>query len=302
MLASAGCDSSSSSAQPPQVASVLLDLSGLAWIEGDLFVAVHDSKNNDEEKDRARVSLVRLPMGPDGITFENANLNWPAPLGESNDLESAARIPGEPYVLLMESGDGGKAGDGGNEFQRIFLAEYRNQRLTIENFTDWPVDGGVVNVEGAAVARLGNRFVFIFGERAEDEPSTQIQWAELFLPDLTFGPLRETTYNSPDLTDNRPLVGMDVDDAGNIYIVSAFDPDVDDGPFTSAIWHIGQVVLDDSDEPEVRLFEDPVRLYTLDGFKTESVALRENGGGPEFFAGTDDENYGATLRPLVSPD
>jgi hypothetical protein len=38
----------------------LPDLSGLAWMGEDLFVAVHDAKNPDE-LDRPRVSILALP-------------------------------------------------------------------------------------------------------------------------------------------------------------------------------------------------------------------------------------------------
>lgn len=36
----------------------------------------------------------------------------------------------------------------------------------------------------------------------------------------------------------------------------------------------------------------------VDGFKTESVAVREIDGTVEIFIGTDDENLGNVLRPL----
>jgi hypothetical protein len=52
-------------------------------------------------------------------------------------------------------------------------------------------------------------------------------------------------------------------------------------------------------KPEVILFETPRLKGTLDGFKVESVAIRESDEyGLQIFVGTDDENYGATLRLL----
>ncbi|HYN47229.1 MAG TPA: hypothetical protein VER83_00095, partial [Candidatus Nanopelagicales bacterium] len=66
-----GACASRQAARAPEVdgaglgrASTLPDLSGLAWIEGDRFLAVHDAKYPDEA-DRPRVSLLRLPTGLD---------------------------------------------------------------------------------------------------------------------------------------------------------------------------------------------------------------------------------------------
>jgi len=49
----------------------------------------------------------------------------------------------------------------------------------------------------------------------------------------------------------------------------------------------------------VVLDDEPTLIATLDGFKTESVSVRNN-GQIEVFAGTDDENYGGTMRLLPS--
>ncbi len=57
---------------------------------------------------------------------------------------------------------------------------------------------------------------------------------------------------------------------------------------------IGNVIAGD-----VILDPDPTVKAIVDGFKVESVAVRENGNGVELFVGTDDEDYGGTLRPLV---
>ena len=52
-----------------QRASLMPDLSGLAWIQGDLFLAVHDAKFPDEG-DLPRVSLLEIPEGLDGIQWK----------------------------------------------------------------------------------------------------------------------------------------------------------------------------------------------------------------------------------------
>ena len=100
---------------------------------------------------------------------------------------------------------------------------------------------------------------------------------------------------------------MDVDSAGQIYVAAAFDaeaaglPDPDNGPFASAVYRIG-VVTQSLGIPTVQLFESPLLEGSMDGFKVESIAIREDAEhGFQIFVGLDDENYGATLRLLPEP-
>src|SRR5512134_189984 len=84
---------------PPRFnqASDLPDLSGLVWLGGNRFLAVHDAKVEDEISN-PRVSVIELPANSKGVRWLNRTPNlhelW------SNDLESAARIPGTQDVLL----------------------------------------------------------------------------------------------------------------------------------------------------------------------------------------------------------
>jgi hypothetical protein len=268
----------------------LSDLSGLDWLGGNTFIAVHDAKN-PKELDWPRVSILTLTGTPEGVLFETMPLSWPAPRGASSDLESVAAIPGTDDVLLVESGD-----DGDEEFHRIFLVRWMNDSLAIVEHADWPLD--IFNVEATAVASTGDGFVFVFAERADGEMSTDIQWAVFDPDELVFGPFSSIPFPSPDpMQSSRPLVGMDFDSDGNLYTVSAFDPDDDNGPFTSAVWKVGRVETNGA-MANVVLDAEPELLGRLDGFKTEAVTIREIGGAVEVWAGTDDENFGGLLRLL----
>jgi hypothetical protein len=287
--------------RPPRFhqSSNLPDLSGLAWLGGNRFLAVHDAKV-DGEYANPRVSLIELPVNSKGVRWQQRTLHFHEL--RSNDLESAARIPGTLDVLLVESGDG--LGDAA--FQRIFKARVAGDSVHIVATAQWPVP--INNVEASAVAALGARFVFLFAERAQNLASTDLRWA-LFEPDtLRFGSFSSVTFANPNpAAFNRPLVAMDVDSAGQIYVAAAFDPeaaglpDPDNGPFASAVYRIG-VVTETTGVPAVRLFESPLLEGTMDGFKIESVSIREDAEhGFQIFVGVDDENYGATLRLLPEP-
>jgi hypothetical protein len=281
----------------------LLDISGLAWIQDNTFLAVSDAKNPDE-KEFTRVSLLGLPDSLSGINFNAMKPQFPG--GLSNDLESAAGIPGTNKVLLVESANNNGA------YQRIFLADVEENSVAIKETVTWTDFTSVFNVEGSAVADAHSGLIFIWAERNTQQQSTEIKWTDLQLEPFAIGQsghVNSVTFTLPaDLTDqngdplyNRPIVGLDVDSAGNLYSVASFDPeglvpDPDIGPFRSIVFKIGQVVADD-----IVLDAEPATMSILDSLKVESVAIRENGHGVEIFVGTDDENYGGILRQLPPP-
>lgn len=278
----------------------LLDISGLAWIQDNTFLAVSDAKNPDE-KEFMRVSLLGLPHSLSGINFNVLEPKFPG--GLSSDLESAAGIPGTNKVLLVES-----ANNNGN-YQRIFLADVGEDSVAIKDVVAWTDFTSVFNVEGSAVAATHSGLIFIWAERNTQQQFTEVKWTDLQLEPFAIGQsdhVNAVTFTLPaDLIDrngdplyNRPIVGLDVDSEGNLYSIASFDPeglvpDPDIGPFRSIVFKIGQVVADD-----VVLDAEPTTISVLDSLKVESVAIRENGNGVEIFVGTDDENYGGILRQL----
>ena len=286
---------------PPRFnqASDLPDLSGLVWLGGNRFLAVHDAKIEDEVSN-PRVSVIELPANSKGVRWLNRTPNLHE-LG-SNDLESAARIPGTQDVLLLESGDDLQD----PAYQRIFQVRVVGNSVHVVATAQWPVS--VSNVEGSAIAAVGERFVFLFAERAQNLPTTQLRWAFFEPETLRFGSFNSVTVANPNpAAYNRPIVAMDVDSNGRIYIAAAFDaeaaelPDPDNGPFASAVYRIGTVRATTSGAV-VELLDVPVLAGTMDGFKVESVAIREDAErGVQIFVGLDDENYGSTLRLLPEP-
>lgn len=271
------------------------DISGLAWTGQDSFLAVHDAKNPDEIK-RPRVSLLRLPRILEGVRWRTLIVAWPAPLMESSDLESIARIPGTSRFLLVESGE---SSYNGRRFCRVFLAELKNEQLEILSFTQLPAT--VRNIEGSAVAKLGSRLVFVWAERGDGQVRSKLSWAPLELEPVKLGWPHQTYFRPGKFSGKnwRPVSAIEIDSQGQVYIASAYDPEDDNGPFTSIIWRAGQVKMDRAGRVRVKLFRQPSQLARLDGLKVESIAIREAGQTTfELFAGVDDENYGGALRQI----
>lgn len=280
-------------------ADQLADLSGLAWVGGDKFIAVHDAKTDDSEMLKPRVAQLDIPKDLRGVAHTNRHLTFNEIT--PNDLESIAKIPESPEYLLAESGDSKQD----PSVQRIFKAKLDNGQLKIVSQTQWPIS--ITNVEATAVAKLGETYVFVFAERAENKPDTELSWIVLNPDTMKFAKqVNQITFKSPD-TDrfNRVIVGLDIDPEGIIYSVSAFDaesanlPNPDNGPYASGVYEIGKIGVKNN-APTVELYPEPIERALVDGFKIESIAVRNVEGSkrPQVFIGTDDENYGGVLRQL----
>jgi hypothetical protein len=279
--------------QQVERAPSLPDLSGLAWVEDDLFIGVHDAKPSAGEPELPRISLVRLPRSKrEGVTWEPLALSVPGAGGPISDLESASRLPGGQGFLLAESGQGG------TKARRIFLAVYRNGRLTLDAQAPWPVP--VENVEATEVVQVGQQLLFLYAERANDRGETLLRWAPMSLNPLQFGAFREVVYRGVDPVGDgaRAIVALAADADGVLYSASSYDSGNDGGPFRSVVWRIGRIGTDADGQPQVDL-STPMRLATLDGLKVESIAVRESSeDGRQLYIGTDDEHYGGILRLL----
>jgi hypothetical protein len=272
----------------------LPDLSALAWLDGERFLALHDSKN-PLMPERPRISLIQLPQSFGSQFWKVLSLDWPAPQGLSSDLESIARIPGTASFLFVESGEKYKNNP---QFRRIFHVDFQDEQLKLRSFIELPAT--VTNIEGAAVARLGQRLIFIFAERADSQKATALTWAELQLAPLRLGKFQTVQYRPRAFFGPgwRPVSAIEIDQQGQLYIASAFDPNDDRGPFRSVIWRIGHIT---DRKSRIILSRRPQLIARLDGLKIESLALRQQNGKTELFAGSDDEFYGGALRLIPLP-
>lgn len=283
-----GCAQDGASAGEDWHTSSPPGLSGLAWVRDDLFVGVHDSK----DEGLPRISLVRLPRSKtERGVWRPLRVSSPGSGGSIRDLESVSRIPGGRGFMFAESGQ--KKGK-----KRIFFGELRDEVMTVDAWLDWPVP--VKNVEAAEICRVGPHLVFLYAERAKGQTATLIRWATLTLNPPRFGIFAEVVYAGIDPVGPgaRPISALTVDGDGVLYSAACHDSGEDDGPFRSVVWRIGRIAADAKGNPLVELGE-PVRLATLDGLKVESLAIRESEAtGRQLFIGTDDENHGGVIRLL----
>ncbi|MBF0216091.1 MAG: hypothetical protein HQL30_03740 [Candidatus Omnitrophica bacterium] len=268
-------------------------VSGLAWVFGDTFLAVHDAKFPNDKKG-VRVSLIRLPEGTGGILFTPLEVDFPEE--KSSDLESVARVPGTDLYLLCESSffPGKKPFAG-----RIFLAKPVGKKVKILKTVKWPEP--IENVEGTAVARSGDKYIFIYAERADGKGFSEIRYSEFDPHELKFGEFKPAgifTCPWPNGVYSRAVSELGIDPEGFIYAASTEDTGDDNGPFRGAVYRIGKVDARGPAGP-VALFKGPERIAALDGVKVEGIAARgASGNDTEIFIASDDENYGGIIRKI----
>jgi hypothetical protein len=272
----------------------LPDLSGLTWLKEDSFLAVHDSKSLDPHQ--PKVSLITLPQSSKGLEWRPLTINWQSVDGVAMDLESITPIPDTNLFILAESSNYQK------HRGRLFLMKFENSTLKPIAITNWPQN--IINIEAIATTKLNNQFYFFYAERGADQPSTNICWTTLSLEPFEMGKCHPTQFRTLDPTPHiRQISDLVIAASGNIYIASAFDPNQDNGPFKSSVWKIGKVELDQTNLPQINLIPENQAIAEIDGFKVESLALRPSvNQEPEIFIGTDDENYGGTIRLLPPVD
>lgn len=276
----------------------LPDLSGVAWIEGNCFIVVHDAKDSGFDPS-PRVSLLQLPSDQEKLRWQALTVNWPKLLGISKDLESITAIPETNLFLMAESGDK-------KNYQRLFLLAYEEEvkgqclngtqipQVKIIAETNWAVK--VENVEAIAVTKINDQYLFLYTERADSQTSTEIHWTTLTLDPLKFGEFRSISFQSPFGSGKniRQVSDLAIDTQQNLYIASTYDPG-NTGAFRSAIYRIGRI----SDNNNLILDPIPQKMGEINGLKVEGITIQKLPSGDQIFFATDDENYGGVLRPLL---
>ncbi|WP_240121745.1 MULTISPECIES: hypothetical protein [unclassified Streptomyces] len=315
-LAACGADTRSgagdSSGVAPTAGPVIRaprEFSGIAWLatertpteakgygEGEpqeVFLICHDARDNDAERDLPRLSIVRTPVDTDGIIVQNLDVAFPT---VPNDLESIARLPGRDEALLVESN-----ADGDDPDPTIYLARW-DDRLNVEiaGSVPWPeTPEPLVNVEATAVATVRGKDYFVYAERAEGSDTTAINMTRLTVGrdgTITFGTRwTSVSFTAPEPPGARPASGLDIDNEGNLYISSAYDPG-DLGPFDSAVYRAATVGPGGALGAQLRPVEPPQQLARSSGLKVEGVGLVD--GSFPIFISDDDEDYGGLLRQL----
>ncbi|MDP5316833.1 hypothetical protein [Streptomyces poriferorum] len=266
-------------------------VSGIALVEGAPTgpgladaVVVRDNKGDRE----SRLATVRLRPGDAPVVTE---LPWLGVLPA--DLEALDAVPGRPghYVALAGRG----------EAYHVVVAD---GRATAE---DSPValpgrqDGD--NYESFALHRdRSGRTFAVWATRGSGAQQAVVHAASVRVgPNgLSFGTVsarQEFAVPFPDQDEVRHISDLKVLDDGTVLVSSASDPNVNDGPFASAVYDAGRLTVNRANDAVLRMKPrhalTPLSLFTRqDNRKIEAIAFLPGRLG---LWGTDDENFGGSV-------
>jgi hypothetical protein len=241
---------------------------------GASFVAVFDSKLPGEP----RIAFLDLANGKQPITRD---LKWP---GDNLpvDLEALTRVPDTTDLFV--------AATSGGQLWRLRVQS--NETIELLGLADLP-SADAPEIEGFDVQRLGEKLVAVWAGRGDGAVSgalcAGIYDATTGRPSLS--DRVEFRAPWPDQPTVRHISDLRVDALGIVYVTSSMDPG-NDGPFDSALYIAGTIVLVDG-TPKIQLNKTPIRLRTDRGHKVEALEFVRGTSG--LLLTSDDENAGGAV-------
>jgi hypothetical protein len=258
-----------------------LNISGMALIEDNAertaFLIVHDNKKKKER----RAGMIRINAGqsPVYVPVEWSGDKPPV------DLEALTVIPGRPHNFLALT----SAGD-------IYHLEFDpavNFIRVIKTFTIPSIPVGS-NFEGLSLQKIGGTSLLVWGDRGEDLKPGTLFWSKFDLDTYNFGEVGSAFVKVPYPNSNvRHISDLKVDAEGRIFISSAADPG-DDGPFASAVYTAGRLVLEDASRIGWQQASALPQVFSIADHKIEAFEIVP-GENQKLVFGTDDENLGAAI-------
>ncbi|WNI28209.1 hypothetical protein [Streptomyces sp. ITFR-6] len=271
---------------------ILGGVSGMALVEGapvaqDLAdaVVVRDNKGDHE----SRVATLRLRPGQAPAVRE---LPWLGALPA--DLEALDAVPGRPGHYLAVASRG--------EAYHIVVADGRAVALGGPVALPGRHDGD--NYESFALYRnrTGRTFA-VWATRGSGPREAVVSAAPVrvgaYGPEFgTVTARQEFSVPFPNEDEVRHASDLKILPDGTVMVSSASDPNVDDGPFASAVYEAGRLTVNAAHDAVLRLKPRndlvPFALFTKrDNRKIEAIAFAPGG---QAVWGTDDENYGGSVE------
>lgn len=245
-------------------------ISGVAKFEKG-FLVVHDNK----KKKQPRISYLDK-------SFKLRKLVWPEPK-LPYDLEALHKMPHYTNKFIaMEST--GKA--------YLFFVDPFDFRIELIQTFTLPGISNKMNLEGLAVFNSAQGQVFIYGDRGSNKRSSTLITALYEPANHNIYEVNKFVIELPfPENDKRNIADLAIDNNGGVWTVATSDPG-NDGPFQTAIYHIGQM-----SNVGTFNFNHPSLLKPLmiiDNQKVEAMIFNKE----RLILMTDNENFGATFLQI----
>ncbi len=284
---------------------VHLGYSGMAQINTDTYIVVHDAKSYEEG---ARLGIICLRKNNVPQYVQLKVDEWKHKDGQPNDLESICRLPGRRAEFLAA-----ESGYRKGKFGRLFHIRVQGINAQVLNVYHLPLiadndekhEGD--NIEGLSCSKRGDgRILVILGERggSRQYPTGVLRWGML---DLTKGTLKWINkykeVSAPggwiDPKSRRDISDLHLDDQGTLWSVAIQDAS-DEGPFRSVIYRIA--TIHNKLQNPLKMIQNSKASWVVDGFKVEALS-----GPTSVIKGcyltfaTEDESFNGTWRSLFPP-
>ncbi|MFL3026650.1 MAG: hypothetical protein ACJZZ8_04080 [Candidatus Neomarinimicrobiota bacterium] len=245
-------------------------ISGVAKFEKG-FLVVHDNK----KKKQPRISYIDK-------SFKLRKLVWPEPK-LPYDLEALHKMPHYTNKFIaMEST--GKA--------YLFFVDPFDFRIELIQTFTLPGISNKMNLEGLAVFNSAQGQVFIYGDRGSNKRSSTLITALYEPTNHNIYEVNKFVIELPfPENDKRNIADLAIDNNGGVWTSATSDPG-NDGPFQTAIYHIGQM-----SNVGTFNFNHPSLLKPLmiiDNQKVEAMIFNKE----RLILMTDNENFGATFLQI----
>lgn len=249
-------------------------ISGIAVIDNDHFLVVHDNKK--PEQPRLNILNWQKNQKPTPLT----PLNW-CDQNLPIDLEAITAIPGHKnnYLVLESKG----------KVTRIQLEADNAACKTIKQF-DLP-SATKSNMESLALHCFGKRCLLAWAERGDDKTPAKFSWAGF---NIETNSIEKSQSGSFDFkapypeTDLRSISDIAIDSKGAVWVSSTSDPG-DDGFFKTALYKIGSFSKEINWTPSKKIAPDT--KYENENIKIEALVFTAS----DLVMATDDENNGAKV-------
>lgn len=252
-------------------------ISGITAIDEEHFLVVHDRKKPHDP----RLSILNWKKG--GKPFYT-RLEWCDNDNFPVDLEAITAIPNHKneYLLLESKG----------KVTRIQFSDPNLCKVTAQ--FDLPTATAKSNMEGLALHCFTEDCLLAWGERGDDKTPAVLSWAQFDIKEnqLNTTDVKSFEFKAPYPQANlRSISELAIDNSGKVWVASSSDPG-DEGPFQSALYHLGGFTQA-KNQIEWKAMKEikPFARYETDNVKIEGLVFTPKG----VIMGAENENLGGKI-------
>lgn len=252
-----------------------IGISGIAAIDKDHFLVVHDGK----KPEHPRLSIVTWQTEQEPALSQ---LAWCDKTNIPMDLEATTAIPNHEHDYLVLESKG--------KVTRIQLKTDNAACKTIAQF-ELPTSTDKSNMEGLALHCIEDNCLLAWAERGDNKTPAKLSWSKFNVEENSVEKSNVSFFDFKALypeADLRSISDIAIDSRGAVWVSATSDPG-DDGFFESALYKIGSFSKEMKWTPSQETA--PEAKYDSENIKIEALVFTTD----DLVMATDDENKGAKI-------